>query len=60
VRALIRPRDQDPLLQASGMIEGLPRDLSADFDRYLEETFLVPNAQTRKKARRRTRKRVRR
>ena len=41
IRALTRPAGEDPLLAASGMIEGLPRDLSARVDHYLEESFVV-------------------
>lgn len=48
VRALTRPRDSDPLLAASGMIEGLPHDLRAHFDRYLEETFVAHTPRTPK------------
>lgn len=41
IRALTRPREEDPLLAASGMIEGLPADLSEQVDRYLEENFVA-------------------
>ena len=41
VRALTRSRDEDPLLRASGMIEGLPPDASEQFDRYLNESFVI-------------------
>ena len=41
VRALTRSAQEDPLLGASGMVEGLPPDLSAQFDRYLVETFVA-------------------
>ena len=41
VRALTRRRDEDPLLLASGMIEGLPPDASAQFDRYVNESFVA-------------------
>jgi Ribbon-helix-helix protein, copG family len=41
IRALTRPRDDDPLLAASGMIDGLPRDASEQLDRYLEDTFVA-------------------
>src|SRR5438128_6586921 len=37
VRALTRSGGDDPLLRASGMIDGLPSDLSAQFDRYLAD-----------------------
>ncbi len=41
VRALTRPPAGDPLIEASGMIDGLPKDCSAQFDRYLEATFVA-------------------
>jgi len=40
LRALTRPAAEDPLLSASGMIDGLPEDLSANIDRYLLETYV--------------------
>jgi hypothetical protein len=39
VRALTRSQSDDALLAARGTIDGLPRDLSARFDHYLEETY---------------------
>ena len=44
IRALTHPREKNPLLRASGMIEGLPEDLSARIDHYLEETFVAEKA----------------
>jgi hypothetical protein len=44
IRALTREREEDPLLTACGMIEGLPADLSEHVDRYLEETFVAEKA----------------
>jgi len=41
IRALTREDGGEPLLRASGMIDGLPADLSARFDRYLEDTFVA-------------------
>lgn len=41
VRAVMRTRDEDPLLRACGMIEGLPEDVSGHIDEYLEETFIA-------------------
>jgi len=38
IRALTRRSGEDPLLELSGDIEGLPADLSKNFDRYLDET----------------------
>ncbi|MBI1846997.1 MAG: ribbon-helix-helix protein, CopG family [Candidatus Rokubacteria bacterium] len=60
IRALTRPRAEDPVLELSGDIEGLPPDLSASFDRYLDETYAA-EAPARYAARRRqTRSPVRR
>ena len=56
IRGLTRRTGEDPLLAASGMIEGLPEDLSARVDAYLEESFV---AKMERPARRRPRKRVR-
>jgi hypothetical protein len=59
VRALTRRAAGDPLLELSGDIDGLPADLSARFDRYLDETYVAePPAPYR--ARRRSRTPVRR
>jgi hypothetical protein len=45
VRALIRAEEGgDPLLAASGMIDGLPPDLSARFDEHLGATFVAERA----------------
>jgi hypothetical protein len=59
VRALTRRPAEDPLLDLSGDIDGLPPDLSQRFDRYLDETFVAePPAPYR--TRRRSRPAVRR
>ena len=59
VRALTRERANDPLLDLSGDIDGLPADLSEHFDRYLSESFVAePRPQYR--TRRASRKTVRR
>ncbi len=55
IRAMIRDRDEDPLLKASGMIEGLPEDLSERIDDYLEETFVAEKAAPTYRKRRRAR-----
>ena len=60
IRALTRPREEDPLLSASGMIDGLPADLSEQFDRYLEETFVAKKARPHLRKRRRSSAPVRR
>lgn len=42
LKALTQPReDIDPLLASSGMVEGLPADLSQRFDDYLTHTFVA-------------------
>lgn len=41
VRTLTRPAAADPLLELSGMFEGLPPDLSENFDRYLSQTYVA-------------------
>ena len=58
LRALTRGPVRDPLLAASGMIAGLPPDLSANIDRAIEETFVATPAAQAKKPR--TRRRIRR
>jgi hypothetical protein len=59
VRALTRQPADDPLLELSGDIDGLPADLSRDFNRHLNETF-VAEAPGLYRARRRARTTVRR
>ena len=61
IRALTRRPEEDPVLALSGMIEGLPEDLSENFDRYLNETYVVaessgPYTRTRRRARTRVRR----
>jgi hypothetical protein len=53
VRALTRRPADDPVLDLSGDIDGLPPDLSREFDRYLNETFVAEPPATYR-ARRRT------
>jgi hypothetical protein len=63
VRALLRAdaTPEDPLLAASGMIEGLPADLGARFDEHVAATFVAERAPAyRGKATARARKRPRR
>jgi hypothetical protein len=52
IRALTRGPRQDPLLELSGDVDGLPPDLSEAFDRYLNETY-VAEPQPQYRARRR-------
>jgi hypothetical protein len=54
VRALTRRPADDPILDLSGDIDGLPPDLSEHFDRYLNETFVAESPapyRTRRRAR---------
>lgn len=60
VRALIRRPAGDPLLELSGDIDGLPNDLSRNFDRYLNETFVAELRASYRAGRRRSRKTIRR
>jgi Ribbon-helix-helix protein, copG family len=54
VRALTRRPADDPLLELSGDIDGLPPDLSREFDRYLNETFVAEPPATYRTRRRPT------
>jgi hypothetical protein len=60
VRALTRGPTEDPLLQLSGDIDGLPADLSANFQRYLDETFVAESPAPYRTRRRRAGPPVRR
>jgi len=60
VRALTRRPAEDPLLDLSGDIDGLPADLSQSFDRYLDETFVAESPAPYRARRRRSRTPVRR
>jgi hypothetical protein len=60
VRALTRRPAEDPLLDLSGDIDGLPPDLSENFDRYLHETFVAEARAPYRARRRRSRATVRR
>ena len=59
IRILTRPPATDPLLEASGMIDGLPSDMSERFDHYLNETFVAREPQAQYRARKRARPRLR-
>lgn len=41
IRALTRRPAEDPVLDLSGDVDGLPPDLSENFNRYLNETFVA-------------------
>jgi hypothetical protein len=60
VRALTRKPVDDPLLGLSGDIDGLPADLSANFQRYLDETFVAESPAPYRTNRRRSPRPVRR
>ncbi len=60
IRALTRPPVDDPLLELSGDIDGLPADMSENFDRYLNATFVAEPLAPYRAPRRRTRSTVRR
>ena len=60
VRALTRKPADDPLLGLSGDIHGLPADLSANFQRYIDETFVAETPAPYRTSRRRSAKPVRR
>ena len=53
VRALTRSADGDSLLAASGIVDGLPKDLSARFDHYLRETYVAKTSRSARRANRR-------
>jgi hypothetical protein len=59
IRALTRQPADDPVLDLSGDLDGLPADLSENFDRYVNETFAA-EPPARYRARRRARPPVRR
>jgi hypothetical protein len=60
IRALTRQAAEDPVLELSGTLDGLPEDLSESFDRYLNETFVAAPSAPYRARRRRTRAPVRR
>lgn len=60
VRALTSPPERDPLLELSGMVDGLPADLSERFDHHLNATFVAERPPPYGTRARRPRARVRR
>jgi len=60
VRALTRRPAEDPVLELSGDIDGLPADLSEHLDRYLDETFVAEPRAPYRARRRRSRPTIRR
>lgn len=59
IRALTRPPAEDPILELDGIFDG-PADLSENFDRYLNETYIAARPAQNRSRRRRTRTTVRR
>jgi hypothetical protein len=59
IAALTRTPSDDPLLELSGMVRGLPEDLSTHLDHYLAETFdaATPGTETHTRRRARARRR---
>ena len=55
IRALTRVAPADSLIELSGDIDGLPEDIGANFDRYVNEVFvarpLVPSRARRGRSR---------
>jgi hypothetical protein len=60
IRALTRRPVEDPLLELSGDLDGLPEDLSERFDRYLNETYVAEPPASYRARRRQSRSPVRR
>ena len=60
IRALTAPRARDPLLEVSGMVDGLPSDLSERFDHHLNATFVAERPPPYGPGRGRARTRLRR
>jgi hypothetical protein len=54
VRALTRRASPHPLLELSGDIDGLPPDMSREFDRHLNETYVAEPPATYRTRRRKT------
>ena len=53
LRALTSNPEEDPLLSASGMIDGLPEDASVNHDHYLLEAYVSEKRARYRKTRRR-------
>ena len=53
LRALTHIPETDPLLSASGMIDGLPEDASVNHDHYLLEAYVSEKRARYRKTRRR-------
>jgi len=56
LRATMRAAGDDPLLELSGSIHGLPPDASANIDHYLQETFVARPATLKHSAKARVRR----
>ena len=60
VRTLTRPTADDPILELSGMFDGLPPDLSEHFDHYLNQTYVAEDGPAYRSRRARAKSRLRR
>jgi hypothetical protein len=60
IRALTRRPAEDPVLELSGDFDGLAEDLSENFDRYRNETYIAEAPARSRTRRRRPRPSVRR
>jgi len=60
VRTLTRGAAEDPVLELSGMFDGLPPDVSEHFDRYLSQTYVAEHGPTYRTRRTSTKSRLRR
>lgn len=59
VAALVR-QEEDPVLRLSGILHGLPPDVSENFNKYFAQTFVAEQAAPHRTRRRRPRKAIRR
>jgi len=60
IRALTRRPVEDPLLELSSDLDGLPEDLSVNFERYVNETYVAEPSASYRTRRPRSRPPVRR
>lgn len=54
IRALTRQSENEAVLELSGDIDGLPSNLSREFDRYLNQTYVAKAAGTYRGRRRKS------
>lgn len=60
IRAMTRSPAVDPIMELSGDLDGLPEDAAANFDRYLNETYVAERKATYRPRCQRPRKALRR